>query len=181
MCSCAEYRFSAHSTWLCVSKGSIKLFHTIQPSDTNFSANERTTTKTNACLPFFLGSFFVTWTWTCCSKWTNTSWCFGNVQLLRTVVWPWCFFHILLISRFLRWLILWRICWTWKLASLWMCVCQTVCNAWRHNNDSQLNATCVCNIAMLQLKCIDQFCCPNKEKQLKNPKNNNISIYTRHG
>lgn len=79
-------------------------------------------------------------------------------------------FCTLLISRFLRWLILWRICWTWKLASLWMCVCQTVCNAWRHNNDSQLNATCVCNIAMLQLKCIDQFCCPNKEKQLKNQK-----------
>lgn len=94
MCSCAEYRFSAHSTWLCVSKGSIKLFHTIQPSDTNFSANERTTTKTNACLPFFLASFFVTWTWTCCSKWTNTSWCFGNVQLSRTVVWPRCFFAL---------------------------------------------------------------------------------------
>lgn len=38
----------------------------------------------NVCLSFFSTSFFETWT--CRSKWTNTSWCFGNVQLLRTSV-----------------------------------------------------------------------------------------------
>ena len=85
------------------------------------------------------------------SKWMNASWCFGNVQLLRTVV-------IVFFSFFLSFSLTFLCIYVYSLyvrhsvAHLLnmkigfimnLSVCQTEWKVWRHNNDSQLNPTCV--------------------------------------